>query len=108
MNEPKVTLRGIQKMCFGREVTIDLSGAFEARLREHLKRLDPSITPPDEPYDESVKIALEALIDRGLTESEKDVGLAATYDGMLIPRPIISFRRRLRHASNAFWREFRR
>lgn len=96
----------ILDMVMGREQSIHLTRADERRIRalnERILREDPHATPEGEPWNATVRILVSAMLERGLDESERDVGLAALNHGELVPRPKSRWKFRLREA----WRVLR-
>lgn len=66
-----------------RRIEVKVSGAMLRRLRAHMARLerrDPGIAyEPGESDEDSLRVALEALIDGGLALSEAEDGLVADF-----------------------------
>lgn len=98
--------RKFMSMVEGRDYTFHLSEATERRFKSYIERSQlsaPDIMPPDEPYDEALKVAVGAVIDRGLAESEHEDGLIARFDGAVIGRKRYPIKLRLKLA----WKELR-
>ena len=90
-------------------VELSLDAATMRRVRAYIERVDrdePGLGyEPGEPDEESLRVALGALVDRGLAEGAADAGLYADYlTGDLRERGPDRVRVRVRRA----WRLLRR
>lgn len=97
----QVTNEALTSWLTTRPYQLDLSTADELRLAAYIARSraeDPDVMPPDEPYEDSLKIAVAACLECGLRSSEEDAGLHAWIDGSLRPLPRYSLRLRLKLA----------
>lgn len=98
MPPPKVVLDFID----GRPLTITLTKATERRVLAYIDRInemDPGLIAGI--GDAAIAESLDANIDHGLSESEREAGLWATMDGRLVPRAKWSWRVRLKYARKA-------
>lgn len=99
----------IRSLDIVRHVPFPIDGAIARRLNAHIDRIDaaePGLgREPGESQQDTLQIALRALVDRGLRESEIDAGLLADgLTGELRPAGPVVFRIRVRRA----WRVLRR
>jgi hypothetical protein len=93
-------------MVMGRDQSFHMTRADEKRLRalnERIQAEDPHAVPDGETWNDTLRILVSAMLERGLDESERDVGLAALNHGELVPRPKSRWKFRLRDA----WRALR-
>src|SRR4051812_26497697 len=68
---------GLTDLLTGRSFTFMLSRAEERRIHNHIDRLNASGAFDDDPVthdDDGIEETIGALLDRGLTESERDAG----------------------------------
>ena len=97
---------GIADLFEGRDIRFLMSRAEERRIHSHIDRMNASGDFDDDPIthdDQGIEETIGALLDRGLTESERDAGFSALLDGRLIAKRRYPWRLRVKLA----WKELR-